>query len=504
MTNAQVRAAAVIILLSASGAAAQNARLEVSRKPQMVECDGAPCFRLQVAAVDAQGEPMQLAADTRFTVFRGDQEIPVILARPVAAAAGDAAGTSSTTQTRRITLVLFDTSGSMNQRLRSGETKFTMARRQLERLFDTFRDGFDQMAIAPFDSLRVAERIRAAAFQSTRAGLRAQVNRLRPTPQGNTALFSAVKEGLQVLKPRTTEDAQISMVVFTDGMNDVGHPTDDPDLLAGPAGLQTVTQLAADTGVTVYTVGYGAPGVAFDEQAMQALAFPPPPKASNYFSASDEARLVDAFRNIERRGALAFRLLAGPIRERPAQLQGQSLVFRVTANNMSGESPRWLGVPMMVPPWEGVMTPEENAAFITTTDGGVDGPNPIVMRMLVLVTYGALLALLWFGLPRLFWPERYIPKPAVRAAGSGSSRPSPSRGAPPPRTTYSRPEVTISSTQPGYRGRPAAQPRREAAPGRIRPDGPPAAPRQREPLPPREATDATVFIPPPRKPGGDQ
>ncbi len=493
----------LIVASSAVPVLAQDARLEVSRKPQMIDCDGQPCFRLEVNAVDAQGRAVALSEATKFEVRAGERNVDVVDSRPLLGTDVQAANAA---RTRRVTLVLFDTSGSMNQRLPGGQTKFDMARGQLERLFQTFRDGVDQMAIAPFDSLQVTSRIRGATFQTTRAGLRGQVSRLRVTPNGNTALFSAVHEGLQVLKPRTSEDSQISLVVFTDGMNDVGGSADDPGLLEGPGGLETVTRLSEETGVTVYTVGYGAPGVAFDEQAMQALAYPDPPKTNNYFSASDQARLVEAFRNIEERIARAFRLFVAPVRERTAQLQGESLVFHVSAGTSSGESPRWNGTPLMTPPAEGTMTEEERIAWIEYV-AGRQRPAwwkaPEVIRMFVLVMYSAVIALLWFGLPRVFWPERYIPKPAFQAPASGTATRGGGRGVTQPRaTTYARPEVTISGSRGAARPH-APPPGRDAAPARTRQEPPPPAPRSREPLPPREASDATVYIPPPRKPGGD-
>src|SRR4029077_11862389 len=115
----------------------------------------------------------------------------------------------------RVSFVLFDTSGSMNERLAGGDTKFQAARRQLERLFENFRDGIDRMAIAPFDSQRVAAKIREVELATTQSAIRNQVNALRPNPRGNTAVFSAVREALSVLEPFGRSGAQVSLILFT-------------------------------------------------------------------------------------------------------------------------------------------------------------------------------------------------------------------------------------------------------------------------------------------------
>jgi len=507
--------AALVVVLTAATAHAQNIRLEFAGKPRLIDCDGEACFRIDVRGVDAQGQPVTLDDKTRFAVAQADADLDVVQQQAVSRGPTRA-------PVRRSFFILFDTSGSMNERLTGGETKYTIARRQLERLSDTMQEGVDQIAIAPFDSQHVVDRIRAADFQSTRAGVRRQIAKLQPNQHGNTALFTAVYEALKILQPRAREDSQISLIVFTDGQNDVNHRNDDRGLLTGESGLRAVTDLAQDVGITIYTIGYGMPGAtSFDEAALQALKYPT--TASNYFNARDEARLRQIFDAIVRRSATGVRLLVTRLPQRREQLSGQSITFRVTNGQLSGESPAWQGNPLMTPPFEGALTPEERKAWILYKARPSDGARPTpwppyLIRLLVLIFYSAALAALWFGLPRLIWPERYIPKPAFRTPAARAPQrpgPMPARpGAPPSRAPQpQRPEVTIASPRPPA-GRPAGAPPPRPAADRPPPGPPP--PRMREPAnapsaaPPRprepwaggqrEANDATVFIPPSKKP----
>lgn len=513
----------VLVCAVAAPARAQQAQLEFDSKPKLVECENAPCFRMDVLALDTQRQGVELPPNGTWQVWLLEPKLPPVqlshvfvqkLTRSPGGASASSAGVPSSTaraQVSKVTFVLFDTSGSMNEALQARESKFTVARRQFDKLFSTFRDGIDRVAIAPFDSRRVVQRIRAATFESTRAGIRRQVDALRVSPKGNTALYSAVQEGLQILKPYSSKGDQVSLIVFTDGKNEVS-PSDDPGLLDGDQGLQTVVSAIKQTGLTVQTIGYGGPSAhSFNEAALRAMAYP---QETNYYNAANEQALISAFTGITKLGETAVRLLAGPLTYRRDQLSGQSIVLRVKYGELTTDGPTWEGPPLISPPYEGILTTTERAAVLKWPIG--KGPNEpplpsVIMRMVVLASYGALLAVLWFGVPRLVWPERYIPKPAVHAAVGRPARPQPGRPAPPaPRAGAGggqRPEVTIVSNRPPAAGR--AVPARPGGGAEAPPPRPPQAsrpaapPRPREGMPPRDSADATVFIPPPKKPGRD-
>jgi Mg-chelatase subunit ChlD len=504
--------AILLLLVCVRPADAQTGTLRFASRPRLVECQDRPCFRMDIVAVDAQQQPMDLPDQAQFDVSVGDEKLPNVFMtklkqapRNPDAPASSSSSSSSRPQVPRVSFILFDTSGSMNQKLGT-ETKFAIAKRQLDLLFEGFRDGIDRIAIVPFDSQQVTSRIRRARFATTRAAAVEQVNALAPNRRGNTALYSAVRESLRLLEPYTRTGAQVSLIIFTDGQNDVGNPGDDPGLL-GDEGLEQVKKTERDLGVTTYAIGYGASGVAFNEPALRSLAYP---NDSNYFGATDEARLAQIFQRIKALGLTGVRLLAGPLPKRREQLQAQSLVFRVTSGNLSADSPAWEGAALGVPPYEGDLTPEERAAVLKWP---VEDVLPsVLIRVIVLLTYSVVLAALWFGLPRLIWPERYIPKPAfaapkprVAAAPRGPGRPGAPAARPGP---GGRPEVTIPAARPAAPpprpGAPAAAGAREGSPVRQRPAPAAQAPRSREPAPPLETDETTrIFIPPAKKPGRD-
>jgi von Willebrand factor type A domain len=482
------RAAAVVLALAlASAAAAQEAQLDFGRRPLLIECGGgSPCFRFTVNAIDQQGQAASLDEKAAFTVTANGREVPIILPSPVSVG-----GPGS--RQRSVTLVLFDTSGSMNwsisgsSRLPSGEvSRFDLARQRLAGLFANIQEGVDAIAIAPFNSRRVVERIRSAPFLKTRAELQRRIAGL-PQPEGNTALYSAVYEGLRTLQPRVAADVRTTLIVLTDGKNDVAHQGDDRGLLEGADGLATAQALAGNVGIPIYTIGYGG-GDSFDPAALEAIKFPR--ESRNYFDARDESRLAQIFQQIANRGSTGVRLFAGPVAESREQLPGR-IDFRVTTGALAGEI-SWNGNALMTPPFEDSTMRAERDAWLKSNQPARLVP-PYLWRLVVLVVYSGLIAALWFGLPRLLWPDRYIPKPALRAAAATPPRPRASPDPPPAGATAAE----RSPQRGGERGR-------EAPPsGRTRESpAPPPPARPKESWGHRDPGDATVFIPPSKKPGG--
>lgn len=491
------RVAGVIVAVGLAIAApvAQDTQLQFRGKPQLVDCDGRACFRMFVEAIDAKGQPVELPDQPTFEVTERGR--PVVVSARKYRESAPKEGVSQAAAVPRVTLVLFDTSGSMGQMLPTRERRFDAAKKHLAQLAAQLRDGIDQMAVAPFDSVNVVSRIAGAEFQSTRAGVQAQIDRLRLG--ANTALYSAVAEGVKKIEAKNVSSAQVSLIVFTDGKNDVISTPHDPGLL-GDDDLPKVLDAVRRTGVQVYAIGFGTAGQHFDENVLRALAYPNP---SNYFGAADAGRLNEIFKTIEARSKSFVRLLVA-LPERHAQLPS-TIEFTVRTGQLMQTSPTWERSLISEPP-RGDLTAIEREEMLKTVQAPVEGLPGVVIRMLVLLTYAAVLAGLWFGLPRVIWPERYIPKPAFQAAppraGQGPGGRPGSQGSRQP----GRPEVTLPPNRPPMRANPTAPGRRaepQPPPGRVReaPRSPqPAQPP--EPLGPRDAGDATVFIPP-KKPGRD-
>ena len=477
----------IVAVLSAT-AGAQDAQLQFRGKPQLLDWDGQAVFRMYVEALDAKGQPVELPDQPKFEVTERGRTLKVAARKyrePVAA------GAASKTAVPRVTLVLFDTSGSMKLTLPTKERRFEAAKKHLAQLAAKLNDGVDQMAIAPFDSVDVVKRIAAAEFQTTRAGVEAQINRLELGH--NTALYSAVAEGLKRLEGRATSEALVSLIVFTDGKNDVISEPHDNGLL-GDGDLPKLVESIRKAGVRIYTIGFGTPGQSFDENVLRRLAYP---NASNYFSAENAGRLNEAFQTIVARDKSFVRLLV-PLQERHAQLP-MTIEFTVRSGQLSQTSPIW-DRPGMTEPPRGTLSEIDRRDLMNLMPPPQGTPG-VIIRMIVLLTYAAVLAGLWFGLPRLIWPERYIPKPALQPPPARGGARAGGRPAPPGARPQARPEVTLPPNRPPMRANPVPDRRRDAPPpGRIREDARSPQPSQPpEPLGPREAGDATVFIPPKKR-----
>lgn len=485
--------AALAALVAVPSARQQDVQLAFRGKPQLVDCGDRACFRMYVEALDANGQPVELPDQPKFEVTESGRALRVA---PRKFRENAPAGSTTRTVVPRISLVLFDTSGSMKFKLPSGEARFDAAKNTLAQLAATLRDGVDQMAVAPFDSVEVVSRIANAEFQSTRAGVQAQIDRLKLG--ANTALYSAVFEGLKKLEARNVSGAQASLIVFTDGKNDVLTAPHDPGLL-GDNELPKVIARAKEANVQVFAIGFGTPGQNFDENALRQIAFP---NQMNYFGAADASRLNQIFTTIAARGKTFVRLLVA-MPERREQLP-RTIEFNVQTAALSATSPLWERPAMGEPP-RANLTTDERPDVVLILDPAAGGVPAVVIRMIVLLTYAAVLAGMWFGLPRVIWPERYIPKPALQAAAARpGQRPAAGRVAshavPGQRQQAPRPEVTLPANRAPMRPNPGGDRRSppQPPPGRVR-EAPRAAQPPPEPLGPREAGDATVFIPPKKK-----
>jgi Ca-activated chloride channel family protein len=464
-------------MLAGGLAEAQVERLELAGRPRLVDCNGKACFRLTVNVLDAQGQPMRFAigaeADAlgRFHVSEGGTPSRLFHVGQLDAQT-QVAGTRG-----RYSMLLVDVSGSMSVQLPGGQdTRFTAAKRALESWVTAFEATIDHVAVVPFESHRVADRVRSAAFAGSAAELRRQIDGLpRPEVRNNTALYSAVATALAVLEPYGRSGNELFLIVLTDGVNDV-RPGDDPGLLDAN-GLPMVRQLADQAGVPVFTIGFGAEGQPdFDSDALKALAWP---GESNYRTAGTAEALENVYGIARTKLTSQIELTVGPVRESKGELAGQTVGFTVTLNR-PGRSPLetragrpWVSNLGGAPYWEGVLTTHELEDFIrmpVTSGRWLSGP---VVRLVVLLAFSALLAILWFGLPRLLWPERYLGR-AVAA----------------PPASAARPRVGTPAA-PGAHGA-ARTPGRAGPPSRLS--------NSAETAPPARADEPTVYLPPEKKP----
>src|SRR5262249_55903333 len=152
--------------------------------------DARPVFRIRFSPVDAQGAPLALNLDS--AQLRDRLNISVegrdIERRDIAPFS--ATGHSQEVQSRRsrIAVVLVDISGSMNQPVASGGSRFQAAQAALRQFLQNFEEKADEVAVVPFESHDVVKRIRDAVFATTKAQALQQVDALpAPGARNNTA-----------------------------------------------------------------------------------------------------------------------------------------------------------------------------------------------------------------------------------------------------------------------------------------------------------------------------
>jgi Mg-chelatase subunit ChlD len=403
------RSSLLLILFASLTAMAQGGRLEFADRIRMVSCDPStskPCFRMKFNVVDDQGSPLNLnlppAKDlhNQMTVLVDNAEVHPFFA--VSQQGG------ATTVRGRIALILVDISGSMNKMLPSGKTRFQSAQEGLEQFLDGFDPSVDRIAIVPFESHNVAEQIQNAVFAKTRDEAILQIQSLSPPrPKNNTALYSSVVVGLQVLAKQASTTGSTApetlLIVMTDGKNEV-YQGDDAGLLDGPSGLRQAASAVQASGTQVIGVGFGDTGTV-DEEALRQIS-------TKSFMTHDVEKLKQAFSFA--RTLLTNRIVAtfdSPWPDR-SSLEGRTLRVKATLS-LPGQhlfesaEKVWEAPQMSVPTFDGKCDTAELRAALQITPPAASWLT-ILRPVLVFLGLGTLLLVLWCWVPRLVWPEQYI------------------------------------------------------------------------------------------------
>jgi hypothetical protein len=232
----------------------------------------------------------------------------------------------------------------------------------------------------------------------------------KPEPRNNTALYSAVRTAVETLRNQhRPDDAQLRLMVLTDGTNDVQpQKGDDKGLLTGPEGLAVAAAAVQQSGIDVLPIGIGDRR-SIDEVAMARLGTRPP------LITLDVETLHKAFqlRQTPQDGSITVTLQAPEALASRALLAGRVVRFRARMTLADGSTlvenrqALWVAPPVATPVFEDEATNAEQRAFLR--DGRMDrGAQILFLRpFLIFAGFAVLLALLWFGLPRLLWPDRY-------------------------------------------------------------------------------------------------
>src|SRR5262249_6191851 len=126
--------------------------LEFAAAPQLVQCDHHPAFRVTLNAVSATRQPVGVPmteeqAKANFTIEQGATTAPPFYVKLLDS--GDAAPQAT------YFMLLLDTSGSMNELVSPGRTRFDAAKDAVRRSVAKMNEGVDHIAIVPFDSHQV-------------------------------------------------------------------------------------------------------------------------------------------------------------------------------------------------------------------------------------------------------------------------------------------------------------------------------------------------------------
>jgi Mg-chelatase subunit ChlD len=383
-------------------------------QPELVRCAegrSVPCFRTRVELTPVTAQVLGTGDSARWSGAAGAvpfREVDV--------------GTVADAARPLVLLVLVDVSGSM-----AGE-----GMRQTRSALRAFLRGLgdSEVAVAPFGSRDLTAGIRGARF-ATPAAAEAGMDGL-PAPAGNTGLYSAVATGAEVLSARlraAPAGAQGVLLVLTDGRNDVGHPGDEPGLLAGPQGRAQAVDAVRRSGVPVWMVGIGN-GV--DTGELAALAGP---RGTPHTVAFDPVRLGRTLGELRASLASARQVTAVLPADARARLARGEIAVRVehAVRGASGtpHTVRWRPPLMALPAFAGVASPARPLATLAAMQDELPGGGTLP----VFAILATLLAVLWWIVPPLIWPVRRsaVTTPPARSHREGFAVRAGVREAPPRR-----------------------------------------------------------------------
>ncbi len=398
--------------------------------PRLVDCAPvslSPCLSAFVTPVTAAGAPApvklpaasQLAGSLHLSAPQGEVS-------PFYASAGSGPDAGDHTN---VVLLVIDISGSMNQPVAGGQSRFEAAKSAIAQFLDGMQEGSDRVAIVPFESHNVVPTIHAAVFTTRKADALSQLKAL-PVPgnRNNTALYQAVFTGEESLRNEVellrhggnaNEDIQPHLIVMTDGRNEV-MSGDDGQLLNGELGLQQAAAQVQAAHMDTVGIGFGE-RTAIDTAALQRLSSP-----GRFFYAADAAQLLDALHVTRSASSHSISMtwllpVSGAVSLAGRDQQWIPTLRLEDGTLLTGPALRLL-VPATAPPvFDRKASREELRALIAVHPEPNSGWMLVITHGLLYLLAVLLLLLLWFWLPRLIWGDRYLQAPE-RTQRWGSER----------------------------------------------------------------------------------
>lgn len=242
----------ILLALPASVNAQGNEQARITQ----VDSSAFPQVTVYVSVTGPNGEPVPVDA-SRLTLYENGKQIKPESVRATGTATGQSAPVT--------TLLVIDTSGSMNE-----NGKLEAAKNAARAYVDQMRPG-DQVGVLAFnDKVQYVQPV-----TSDKNALNTAIGKL--TAQDNTAMYDALGQGTKTLASASGRKA---IIALTDGM-DNRSSTNADNVIAGigPAGL------------TISTIGFGDPGLGtsvyagLDEARLRSLA----DRAGGLYAAANDA-----------------------------------------------------------------------------------------------------------------------------------------------------------------------------------------------------------------------
>ncbi len=405
---------------------------------------------LRMDILDGAGKPIVNLKNTDFEVIEEDLPGRVTTFRGP--------------QSQVINLVLvIDVSGSMSQ-----DNRIAGARQSANAVIEALKVDRDRLAIIPFsDSMHVLRPLESITT-ANRSSCRDLIESLGPS--GGTSIGPPTLEALNLFKRQSFDGAKMVMVM-TDG--------EDPNFARH---IETITQLAEETGAQVHTIGFGRDVGRQAQAALQELA---QRCSGQYQHAPSNQELTKIFSARVQETINECTLVYDSPYPQP-----DGLPRKVSLRSRTPHGLLSAGFSYQVGPILGGRSSPAAWAVPKGTSPAADG---VISSVLSLVLFVVLLAVLLTG---LILPEMVLGKaggtaspPSVSTATGGTQPSRPTVPLPPPTRpnpphTVGAPASSNTSTPKPPTPPPAANPIGSASPPRPASSPPPAPPKTVQQLPP--------------------
>ena len=406
-------------MTAVSGAAQESTagratRLVASAPPRLVDCapvTQSPCMSIAVTPTDAAGKPVPVSLPPAsklagtLTMQSDSREVT-----PFYASEGEGPDAGQHTN---VVLMIVDISGSMNQPMAGGMSRFDALKGAITQFLAGMQEGSDLVAIVPFESHNVVPTIRSAVFTTRRADAIGQLQALpAPGAKNNTALYQAVFSGVEALQAEvatlqregaTGTELQPHLIVMTDGKNEVAAG-DDAQLLNGDLGLQQAAAQVKASHLDTIGIGFGN-ATDIDVSALQKLS-------PRFFYAADATQLLAALHVSRTARSHTIELTWMLPEANRVSLLGRDQTWtpRMKLEDgpvLIGDALRFVVPAINAPVYDRVAIPQELQALISVHPPATSGWSSVLTHLLFYVAAGILLLMLWFWVPRLVWGEEY-------------------------------------------------------------------------------------------------